>query len=68
MARSEAAARLGVPVHGSVEVIVRACRAGMLALPQADEALQALGECRSLFVSRAIIEFGREQLRADAGL
>jgi len=61
-ARKEAA-RLGVPVHGSVGIIVRACRAGMLSLPQADEALQALGECRSLFVSRTVIELGREQLR-----
>jgi predicted nucleic acid-binding protein len=61
-ARKEAA-RLGVPVHGSVGIIVRACRVGMLTLPQADESLQALGECRSLFVSRTVIELGREQLR-----
>lgn len=62
MARKEAS-RLGVPVHGSAGIIVRAFRTGLLTLPQADDALRALGECRSLFVSRAIIEWGCEQLR-----
>ena len=62
MARKEAS-RLGVPVHGSVGIIVRAFRAGPLTLPQADEALGALGECRSLFISKTIMELGREQLR-----
>jgi len=60
-ARKEAS-RLGIVVHGSVGIVVRACRKALITLPQADEALRKLGECRSLFVSRAVIELGRQQL------
>ncbi len=62
LAARREAQRLGVPVHGSVGVIVRAFPVGLLAHAEADAALIALRDCRSLFVTKAIINLAREQL------
>lgn len=61
-ARAEAK-NLGLRVHGSVGIIVRASRTNLLSCDQADKALSLLASCQTLFVSSAVIDIGREQLR-----
>ena len=65
LAARREAQRLGFAVHGSVGVIVRAFRVGLLTRPEADAQLVALRDCRSLFVSKAIIDLARGQLAAS---
>ena len=62
-ARREAQ-RLGIAVHGSVGIIVRAFLVSLLTRPEADATLIALRDCRSLFVSKVIIDMAREHLSA----
>ena len=62
LAARREAQRLSIPVHGSVGIVVRAFRVGLLSRPEADAALVALRDCRSLFVSTVIIDLAREQL------
>jgi predicted nucleic acid-binding protein len=68
LAARREAQRLGFAVHGSVGVVVRAFRIGLFSREEADAALVALRDCRSLFVSRAIIALAREQLTRDPSL
>ncbi len=65
LAARRAPQRLGITVHGSVGIIVRSFRVGLLTRPEADTALVALRDCRSLFVTKVIIDLAREEL-ADA--
>ena len=60
-ARMEAE-RLGIPVHGSLGIVVRAYRFGHLAFEDARLALLQLGTCRSLFISKAVVEAALEAL------
>lgn len=64
LAARREAQRLGFTVHGSVGIIVRAYRVGLLLRSEADTALIALRDCRSLFVSKVIIDLARGQLAA----
>ncbi len=66
LAARHEAQRLGFAVHGSVGVIVRAFRVGLIAHAEADAALIALRDCRSLFVSRALINLARAQLASGS--
>ena len=66
LAARHEAQRLGFAVHGSVGVIVRAFRVGLITHAEADVALIALRDCRSLFVTKAIINLAREQLTSSA--
>lgn len=64
LAARREAQRRGIAVHGSVGIIVRAFRVSLLTRPEADTTLIALRDCRSLFVSKVIIDMAREQLAA----
>ena len=63
----KAADSLKIPVHGSVGVIVRAFRLGMISQAAAERALLDLGDARTLFVSRAIILSAVNALRKPSG-
>jgi predicted nucleic acid-binding protein len=54
-ARQEAK-RLGIAVHGSVGIIIRAFRLDVISKPQTENALRDLGNCKTLFVTKAIID------------
>jgi predicted nucleic acid-binding protein len=54
-ARQEAK-RLGISVHGSVGIIIRAFRFEIISKPQTERALRDLGNCRTLFITKAIID------------
>ena len=54
--------RLGLPVHGSLGIVVRAFRFGLLTRDQAKGALLNLGNCRSLFVSKAVVDVALDAL------
>jgi predicted nucleic acid-binding protein len=58
----EAAQKLGIGVHGSAGVIVRAYHTGQLKRPVAERILRNLGAISSLFITREIIEIAIEQL------
>ena len=60
-ARREAE-RLGISVHGSLGIVVRAFRLGLLTREQAKAVLADLGNCRTLFISKAIVERALHQL------
>ena len=62
LAARREAQRLGIAVHGSVGIVVRTFRVGLLTRSEADAALVALRDCRSLFVSKIIVDLAREQL------
>lgn len=53
---------LGITPVGSLGIIVRACRAGMLEHANAADRLLALHGASSLFVTRALVELAIEQL------
>jgi len=59
----EAGKSLGLQVHGSVGVIVRAYREKLVDLKEAEEILNALYEVSKLFITKAIIEEAIEGLR-----
>jgi predicted nucleic acid-binding protein len=58
----DAAKKMGIEVHGSVGVVVRAYRGGRLKRPQAERVLRDLGSISSLFVTPELIEIAIEQL------
>lgn len=59
----EAAQRLGLRPAGSLGIIVRAHREGLVSLEGAEAHLQALHASSTLFVTPAIVELAIEQLR-----
>jgi predicted nucleic acid-binding protein len=59
----DAATRMGIETHGSVGIIVRACRVGLLDGEQAEATLRMLNSVSSLFIASEIIELAIEQLR-----
>jgi predicted nucleic acid-binding protein len=52
----QAAKRLEISVHGSVGIIIRAFRLELISKPQTESALMDLGNCRTLFITKAIID------------
>jgi predicted nucleic acid-binding protein len=58
----DTAKKLGIEVHGSVGVVVRAYHTGQLKRPQAERVLRNLGSISSLFITPEIIEIAIEQL------
>lgn len=67
MAAREAAKRLVLTPVGSLGVVIRAYRRGLLTLSEAEAAIADLYDVSSLFVTRAIVEMAIEQLRTSAG-
>ena len=59
----EAGKSLGLRVHGSVGIIVRAYREKLVDLRETEEILNALYEVSKLFITKAIIEEAIEELR-----
>lgn len=64
LAARAAAQRLGITPVGSLGVVVRASRVGLMPLEQAERHVLNLYEVSSLFVTRAVVELAIEQLRA----
>ena len=63
----KAAEGLKIPVPGSVGVIVRAFRLGMISQEAAERTLFDLGDAKTLFISRAIIVSAVSELRRPRG-
>ncbi|NPV09284.1 MAG: hypothetical protein HPY83_15160 [Anaerolineae bacterium] len=63
MAVRRAARTLGLRPVGSLGVVVRAYKTGVLSLPEADVILDDLCSRSSLYVTRAIVEMAVEELR-----
>ncbi len=63
LAVREQARSFGVTPVGSLGVVVRAARLGMLDLQEAEVCLRALYTSSSLFVTQAIVEMAIEQLK-----
>lgn len=59
----EAAQRMGIETHGSVGIIVRAVRSGLINRSEATAALRLMDSTSSLFITRQIIEMAIERLR-----
>jgi predicted nucleic acid-binding protein len=66
LAVREVSARLGITPVGSLGVLVRAFRLGLLTLADAEKAITDLHERSSLFVTRALVDIALGQLRAAA--
>jgi hypothetical protein len=66
MAAREAAKRLLLTPVGSLGVVIRAYRRGLLTLAEAEMVIADLYDVSSLFVTRAVVEMAIEQLRAKA--
>ncbi len=62
MAAREAAKRLGIRPVGSLGIVIRAYRQGIITLTEAESALADLFEISSLFVTRTVVEMALEQL------
>jgi predicted nucleic acid-binding protein len=62
----EAAKRLSLTPVGSLGVVVRAHRRGIIALADAERYITALYDTSSLFVTRALVDMAIEQLRRHA--
>ena len=60
----EAGKNLGLDVHGSVGIVVRAYRKKLIGLMEAESALIALYEVSKLFITKAIIEEAIEKLKS----
>lgn len=62
LAVREAAKHLNVVPVGSLGVIVRACKTGVISLPEAEKKMNDLYDVSSLYVTRTIVELAIEQL------
>lgn len=62
LAARDAARRLGVTPVGSLGIVVRAFRLGLISLLEAQHLLEDLYDQSSLFVTRAIVEIALDQL------
>ncbi len=62
LAAREAAKSLGIIPVGSLGIVVRAYKSGLLSLGEAEQKLSDLYEVSSLFVTRTIVELAIEQL------
>jgi predicted nucleic acid-binding protein len=67
LAVRDAAKQLDVTPSGSLGIIVRAYRLGLISLAESEQCLYQLYDASSLFVTRAIIEIAVEQLRERPG-
>ncbi len=63
MVARQTAHRLGITPVGSLGIVVRAARGGLIPRENAAAHLVALHEVSSLFVTRAIVDIALEQLR-----
>ncbi|MFQ6052600.1 MAG: hypothetical protein ACE5K4_13055 [Candidatus Hydrothermarchaeota archaeon] len=59
----EAGKNLGLEVHGSVGIIARAYREGLITLEEAEKALNDLYIISKLFITKAIVDEAIEELR-----
>jgi len=66
LAVRDAAKRMGVTPVGSLGVVVKAYRSGLISLEEAGQKIKELYEVSSLFVTRAIVEIAIEQLYKKA--
>ena len=67
LAVRETAHRLNLTPVGSLGIVVRAYRAGLLSRSDAEHYLAELYEVSSLFVTQAIVEMAIQQLRIQSG-
>ncbi len=67
LAVREAAKRLRLTPLGSLGILVRACRTGLISFAEAEQSLFDLFEVSSLFVTKAIVELAVQQLREHLG-
>lgn len=63
LAAREAARDLGLTPVGSLGIIVRACRQGLVSDAEAEEGLRDLYDVSTLFVTAAIVDMALDQLR-----
>lgn len=66
LAVREAAKRLSLTPVGSLGIVVRAYRVGLISLAEAERRIVELYDVSSLFVTRAIVELAIEQLHMYA--